>query len=76
MTEGKLLPQDRRNMGENAFNFYEPLVVPEGKCSIIQILSFISQHKYDPAYSSEKIAAEFKLDKKIVGKCVYSNFFN
>lgn len=43
-------------------------MIPVGKCSLKQILEFIMQHKQDPVtYNSENIAAEYKIDKKIVG---------
>lgn len=50
------------------YEFYEPTVIPVGKCSLKQAFTFISQHKHDPIkYNSENIASEYKLDKKVVG---------
>lgn len=64
----KLLPQNRGSMEEYVFNFYDAIVIPKGKCSLTQAFTFLLQHKHDSVtYSSEKIAAEYTLDKKIVG---------
>ncbi|KAL6448897.1 hypothetical protein ACFW04_000562 [Cataglyphis niger] len=66
--ESRPLPQNRRAIDEYTFDFFEPTTIPVGKCSLKQVLTFLSQHKYDPAtYSSENIAAEYKIDKKVVG---------
>ncbi|KAL6448895.1 hypothetical protein ACFW04_000562 [Cataglyphis niger] len=65
--ESRPLPQNRRAIDEYTFDFFEPTTIPVGKCSLKQVLTFLSQHKYDPAtYSSENIAAEYKIDKKVV----------
>jgi len=66
--ESKPLPQNRHSWeNEFMYEFYEPTVIPVGKCSLKQTLTFISQHKHDPIkYNSENIASEYKLDKKVV----------
>lgn len=67
--ESKPLPQNRHS-GENGFMYesYEPVVIPAGKCSLKQAVGFLMQHKQDPKmYTSEHIASEYKLDKKVVG---------
>lgn len=44
------------------------MMIPVGKCSLKQALTFILQHKHDPImYSSENIASEYKMNKKVVG---------
>ncbi|KYQ48633.1 Protein NDUFAF4 like protein [Trachymyrmex zeteki] len=66
--DSKILPQNRRSW-ENDFTFesYEPTVIPMGKCSLKQALTFLLQHKHDPIkYSSENIASEYKIDKKVI----------
>lgn len=73
-TESKPLPQSRRSITEFDIDFYEPAVISEGKCTLRQAFAFISQHRDDPIkYNSENIAAEYKLDKKIIG--TYSSIF-
>lgn len=67
--ESKPLPQERRSR-EDEF-LYEPYestaVIPIGKCSLRQALTFLLQHKRDPVmYNSENIASEYKMDKKVV----------
>ncbi|XP_070159887.1 protein NDUFAF4 homolog [Polyergus mexicanus] len=65
--EPRLLPQNRHMIDEYAFNFLEPTTIPVGKCSLKQVLTFLSQHEDDPlTYSSKNIAAEYKIDKKVV----------
>ncbi|KAM0728700.1 Protein NDUFAF4-like protein [Formica fusca] len=65
--EPRPLPQNRYTIDEYTFNFFEPATIPVGKCSLKQVLTFLSQHKHDPlTYSSENIAAEYKIDKKVV----------
>ncbi|KAL0126361.1 hypothetical protein PUN28_005035 [Cardiocondyla obscurior] len=66
--ESGLLPQNRHSW-ENEFLYesFESIVIPAGKCSLKQALSFILQHKTDPTtYNSEHIASEYNLDKKVV----------
>ncbi|KYN27646.1 PREDICTED: protein NDUFAF4 homolog [Trachymyrmex cornetzi] len=66
--DSKVLPQSRRS-SENGFTFesYEPTMIPMGKCSLKQALTFLLQHKRDPIkYSSENIASEYKMDKKVI----------
>ncbi|XP_025263488.1 protein NDUFAF4 homolog [Camponotus floridanus] len=66
MREPRLLPQNRITP-EYSLDFFEPTMIPAGKCSLKQILEFIMQHKHDPVtYNSENIAVEYKIDKKIV----------
>lgn len=66
--ESRPLPQSRYSIEEYIQDLSEPTVIPEGKCSLRQALTFISQHKNDPTiHSSENIAAEYKIDKKVVG---------
>ncbi|KAG5316709.1 NDUF4 protein, partial [Acromyrmex insinuator] len=64
----KVLPQNRRSW-ENNFTFesYESTMIPMGKCSLKQALTFLLQHKRDPIkYNSENIASEYKMDKKVI----------
>lgn len=57
-------------------NYYESAVIPEGKCTVKQAFAFISQHKDDPIkYSSENIAAQYKIDKKVMGMYNFAGFF-
>ncbi|XP_024871311.1 protein NDUFAF4 homolog [Temnothorax curvispinosus] len=66
--ESKPLPRNRY-IGENKFMYepYESTVIPEGKCSLKQALTFLLQHKQDPVtHNSENIASEYKIDKKVV----------
>ncbi|XP_019696790.1 protein NDUFAF4 homolog [Harpegnathos saltator] len=66
-TESKLLPQNRYNISDLNLDYYEPAVIPEGKCTLNQALTFISQHKTDPIkYNSENIAVEHKIDKEVI----------
>ncbi|XP_032675043.1 protein NDUFAF4 homolog [Odontomachus brunneus] len=65
--ESKFLPQNRQSITEFSIDFYEPAVISEGKCTLRQAFTFISQHRDDPIkYNSENIAAEYKLDKKVI----------
>ncbi|KMQ92403.1 protein ndufaf4-like protein [Lasius niger] len=67
MKEPRSLPQSRYRPDEHTFDFYEPTIIPVGKCSLKQALKFIWQHKHDPVtHNSENIAAEYKIDKKII----------
>ncbi|KYM95233.1 PREDICTED: protein NDUFAF4 homolog [Cyphomyrmex costatus] len=62
------LPQSRQSSENNfVLEFCEPTVIPMGKCSLKQALTFLLQHKRDPiTYSSESIASEYKMDKKVI----------
>ncbi|XP_067212021.1 protein NDUFAF4 homolog isoform X2 [Linepithema humile] len=63
--ESKLLPQSRHTSEE--FDYFHESTIPLGKCSLKQVFTFLSGHKRDPAtYSSEYIAAQYKLDKEVV----------
>jgi hypothetical protein len=43
-------------------------VIPVGKCSLTQAITFLKQHEQDPVtHNIESIAVEYKMDKKIVG---------
>jgi len=43
-------------------------VIPVGKCSLKQAITFLKKHKEDPTtHNIENIAVEYKMDKKIVG---------
>lgn len=65
--ESRSLPQDRHRPDEYILDSFDLTTIPAGKCSFKQILKFILQHKQDPVtYNSESIAAEYKIDKKIV----------
>ncbi|XP_025988014.1 protein NDUFAF4 homolog [Solenopsis invicta] len=66
--EFKPLPQSRHSWEHDSiFEPYEVTVVPEGKCSLKQALTFILQHRQDPIkFSSENIASEYQIDKKVV----------
>ncbi|EZA52140.1 hypothetical protein DMN91_010082 [Ooceraea biroi] len=65
--DSKPLPRYTFNREEPTYNYYEPTVIPVGKCSAKQAIIFLAQHKQDPVkYSIENIAAEYKLDKEIV----------
>lgn len=65
--KSKLLPQNRHSTHDFDMDFYEPTVIPKGKCTLRQAFRFISQHKNDPIkYNSENIAAEYKIDEKII----------
>jgi len=49
-------------------NYHEPAVIPVGKCSLKQVITFLKQHKQDPiTYNIENIAIKYKMDKKTVG---------
>ncbi|XP_014481670.1 PREDICTED: protein NDUFAF4 homolog [Dinoponera quadriceps] len=63
-TAEKSLPQSRRNRDEFNMDYHESTVIPEGKCTLKQALTFISQHREDPIkYNSENIAVQYKIDK-------------
>ncbi|XP_011877275.1 PREDICTED: protein NDUFAF4 homolog isoform X2 [Vollenhovia emeryi] len=66
--ESKSLPQSRKNPEiDFLYEPYETTVIPVGKCSLKQALTFLMQHKSDPVtYSSETIASEYKMDKEVV----------
>lgn len=65
--EQRPLPQNRHTPDEFIFDFYEPTMIPVGKCSMKQAMQFIWHHQHDPAtHNSENIAAEYKIDKKVV----------
>lgn len=68
MKESKPLPQSRHSWeNDSIFDPYEPTMIPVGKCSLKQALTFLLQHKRDPVtYNSENIASEYKIDKKVV----------
>ncbi|KAL6264381.1 hypothetical protein P5V15_004493 [Pogonomyrmex californicus] len=64
--ESKPLPQNRQSFYDD-FLFESCEYIPVGKCSLKQVFMFLMQHKRDPiTYSSENIASEYKLDKKVV----------
>ncbi|XP_029168206.1 protein NDUFAF4 homolog isoform X2 [Nylanderia fulva] len=65
--ESRSLPQNRHAPDEFIFDFYEPTMIPVGKCSMKQAMQFIWDHQHDPVtYNSEHIAAGYKIDKKIM----------
>jgi len=69
MRESKPLPQNRRSLDDESFYepYYGPAMIPAGKCSLKQAFAFLLQHRRDPVtYSSENIASEYKMDKKVV----------
>nr|XP_033332363.1 protein NDUFAF4 homolog isoform X2 [Megalopta genalis] len=60
------LPQER-GIQEYDFSYYDSDNVPEGKCSLNQVLTFLKNHSDNPdVYTADKIAAEYKLDKDVV----------
>lgn len=62
------LPQDRYKSDVTIINYYEPVIIPAGKCSLKQTVTFLGRHKRDPIkYSMENIAVEHNMDKEIVG---------
>ncbi|XP_011636685.2 protein NDUFAF4 homolog isoform X2 [Pogonomyrmex barbatus] len=64
--ESKSLPQNRQSFYDD-FLFESCEYIPVGKCSLKQVFMFLLQHKRDPiTYSSENIASEYKLNKKVV----------
>ncbi|KZC09905.1 PREDICTED: protein NDUFAF4 homolog [Dufourea novaeangliae] len=63
----KPLPQDRKHPPELQFGFYQSDIIPEGKCTLKQALTFIGKHNENSSeYTAEIIAIEYKLDKQVV----------
>ncbi|XP_012276588.1 protein NDUFAF4 homolog [Orussus abietinus] len=61
------LPHERITAPEFEFGFYEPSVIPEGKCSLKQVLKLIENHAQDPqTHTAASIAQKYKLDPKHV----------
>ncbi|XP_053978773.1 protein NDUFAF4 homolog [Hylaeus volcanicus] len=65
------LPLNRTTSSSFEFGFYESRVIPEGKCSLRQALTFLGNHNNNPTeYTIEKIALEYKLDKQVVANII------
>ncbi|XP_076629008.1 NADH dehydrogenase [ubiquinone] 1 alpha subcomplex assembly factor 4 [Colletes latitarsis] len=67
----KPLPQEKSDYVESDDGFRDPVVVPEGKCSLRQALNFLRKYKEKfPEYTVEQIALEYKLDKQVAANIV------
>ncbi|XP_076287730.1 NADH dehydrogenase [ubiquinone] 1 alpha subcomplex assembly factor 4-like [Lasioglossum baleicum] len=63
----KVMPQKGVSAPQFEFGFYEADIVPEGKCSLRGALVFMKAHIDNPTeHTTEKIAAQYKLDKTVV----------
>ena len=61
------LPQSRARVEDPEYGYLEPSIITEGRCTIRQALSFISNHAADPMkHTSDSIALQYKLDKRQV----------
>lgn len=59
------LPQDRSQYSLN--EFYESLVPQRGKCTIKEVITFLTKHQENAVeYSIERISQEYQIDKQIV----------
>ncbi|XP_078035285.1 NADH dehydrogenase [ubiquinone] 1 alpha subcomplex assembly factor 4 isoform X3 [Augochlora pura] len=67
VTSTRPLPGKRADAEEYDFSYYDASHTPEGKCSLNQALTFLTNHVQSPdVYTVDKIAAEYKLDKNVV----------
>ncbi|XP_071864887.1 NADH dehydrogenase [ubiquinone] 1 alpha subcomplex assembly factor 4 [Bombus fervidus] len=61
----KPLPQDRSQYSLD--EFYEPLVHQKGKCTIKEVVTFLTKHQENEAeYSIERISQKYQIDKQTV----------
>lgn len=61
------LPENRKPVDDMEYGYFEPEVIPVGRCSLRQALEFISQHdRHSQDYTTDLIAKDFKLDKVVV----------
>ncbi|KAJ8675048.1 hypothetical protein QAD02_010834 [Eretmocerus hayati] len=61
------LPRNKVLSEPFEFGFYEPKIVKAGRISLRQTLELISKHNKEPTqYTSEVLALEYKLEKKLV----------
>ncbi|OAD54626.1 Protein NDUFAF4 like protein [Eufriesea mexicana] len=67
MISAESLPQDSNGSPLNNNEYCETLMVTDDKCTLQNVMHFISMHSENPTeYSVEKISEIYKLDKQIV----------
>ncbi|XP_043251711.1 protein NDUFAF4 homolog [Colletes gigas] len=65
------LPRETSDYRESEDGYRDPIVVPEGKCSTRQAVTFLKKYKEKfPEYTAEQIALEYKLDKQVAENIV------
>ena len=70
MSSTRKLPEKRSKLEEPELAFEEPERVPEGKASLSQIHTFISENYTNPdSYRAKEIAEQYKVDRAVV-ECV------
>ncbi|KAJ8945872.1 hypothetical protein NQ318_002712 [Aromia moschata] len=64
---GRLLPSDRRSVGQYLYGVKDPDHVPLGKVTLKTALEFITRHQNEPrTYGSKKISEEFSIAEETI----------